>query len=133
HHPGEHSFLILRGHAPALARQQPERSLAVAALQGPDPPVLRGRGSWRARPRRTAPRRRKGGHQCEGYFFATLEDNSSSITCLNDSKGMAPTSRLPLMKKVGVPFAPTALPALMSAWIRACPLCDSTDAFHFAT
>src|SRR5207245_7536503 len=81
----------------------------------------------------SAPGRRKGGHWCEGYFFATLEDNSSSITCLNDSNGMAPTSRLPLMKKVGVPFAPTALPALMSAWITACPPWDSTDAFHFAT
>jgi hypothetical protein len=36
---------------------------------------------------------------------------SSSISFSNASAGWAPTSSRPLMKNVGVPFAPAALPA----------------------
>ena len=39
-----------------------------------------------------------------GSYF--LPFSSSSMTFLNSSKGWAPGSRMPLMKKAGVPFTP---------------------------
>src|SRR6266446_10435579 len=124
HHPGEDRFLVLRRHHPSLARQQAEEGLAIAAIQWAEPPFL---AAGREQ------RRDAGRHGTEDYFFATFEDNSESMIALKESKGRAPTSLRPLMKNVGVPLAPSAFPALMSAWIRDCAPRASTAAFQRET
>src|SRR5207248_6812035 len=118
-HPGDGQFLVTRGDRPAIGGEQPERGVPVAALERPDAIVLPARS-----------RRLRHGHAARAYFFATRAASSASITCMKESNGIAPTSFLPLMKKVGVPLAPTALPAFMSAWMPPCSACESTALFH---
>ena len=58
---------------------------------------------------------------------------SSSMTSLNASKGCAPTNSRPLMKKVGVPLAPTAVPAAESSSTRLVNLPESSAALNLPT
>ena len=52
-------------------------------------------------------------------YFADFFFSSPSMIFLKASTGCAPTRRQPLMKKVGVPLAPTFVPAAASASTRA--------------
>src|SRR5439155_456054 len=80
----------------------------VAALEGTDAVVLpgsrrRSRDDGQRHPAIRAQKARSG--PAPGYFFATAEASSASMSCLNASMGWALTSFLPLMKNVGVPSA----------------------------
>ena len=55
------------------------------------------------------------------------------MTSLNLSNGCAPESATPLMRKCGVPLAPTFLPTAMSLSTLSAQVCASRPALNFAS
>ncbi len=100
----ETGFEILRGQPLRRRPPPPGRLPGPGRLRRDPADVGRGHAGAASAPAPTSPR------SGSSYFFAS----SASMTFLKSSKGTAPSTLMPLTKKVGVPVAPILLPSAVS-------------------